>query len=121
MTQDYLEHYGKKGMKWGVRKARIKKGVKKAVKYQLGQTDQQKQARAEAKATASRVAQITKTKVSSLNNPKSRASIKKGAGMVGKILGVAGKVAVSTYATSEIMGQLTKIRPITATSVPIPR
>ena len=49
----YLEHYGKKGMRWGVRKARkagrrIKKGAKKQAKYQLGQTESQKAKIAEA-------------------------------------------------------------------------
>jgi len=54
----YLEHYGTKGMRWGVRRARkgASRRLKQAAKAQVGQSDTQKAARASAKAKIKKAA-----------------------------------------------------------------
>jgi hypothetical protein len=105
MTNKILEHYGTKGMKWGIRKDRkssgktTKAGVKSLSDAEL------------------------RTRINRLNMEKQyktlttgkteKSSVSKGVGFVGGILKTAGRKALTSYLRQEILGQLIKARPPT--------
>lgn len=109
MTQDFLEHYGKKGMKWGVRKARS------ANKRRLDSAARARKAEGQIAKNISKTAKAAQTKISALNTSRNRKAAAAGATFVGGILKVAGRKALTSYARQEIMGQLIKKRPPTGT------
>jgi hypothetical protein len=122
MTKNFLEHYGKKGMKWGVRKkpgsgtgkktagkktttktevtTTISKGGKKGVK---GMSDTQLR-------TELNRLNMEKQYKSLTTNKKSKGSVSKGLGFVGGILKSAGRKSLKNYAEKEITAQLMKRR-----------
>jgi hypothetical protein len=109
MTEDYLEHYGKKGMKWGVRKARS------ANKRRLDSAARARKAEGQIATNISKAGSVAKTKISALNTPRNRKVVAAGAAFVGGILKTAGRKALTSYARQEFMGQLVKARPPTGT------
>jgi hypothetical protein len=132
MTQDYLEHYGKKGMKWGVRKKIVGSGRKvqkfrkantrraqkldAAIFRKLGLENMAKGVETSRPGTLNPVIKnALKKKVSSLNTPENKKRVTAGATFVSGILVVAGRKALTSYARQEIMGQLVKKRAITGT------
>ena len=129
-TKDFLEHYGTKGMKWGVRK-KPGSGVKKtaakksaqSTKIKKGAEGSKKYKKSSAKSLSN---QELKDRVSRLNmerqyktllTPKTqKGSISRGMGFVGGILKSSGRKALGKYVAAEFLGQLKKRRPITGSS-----
>lgn len=97
-TEVYLEHYGKKGMRWGVRKARktgrrVKKGAKSYA------TAAKKQHQADIKKAQERDAKIIKAvkkKVKALKAPENREKVVIGAMLAGAVVAAIGTAAVNS-------------------------
>ncbi len=135
-TKEVLEHYGTKGMKWGVRK-KPGSGVKrkaaskasaKSTKVKKGAEGSKKYKKSSAKSLSNKELQ---TRVSRLNmekqyktllTPKTqKGSISRGAGFVGGILKSSGRKALGKYVAAEFLGQLKKHRPITGSAEALAR
>ncbi len=131
-TKDFLEHYGTKGMKWGVRKkpgSGVRRAAPKATasakstKIKKGAEGSKKYKKSSAKTLSNKELQ---TRVSRLNMEKQyktlltpkiqKGSISRGMGFVGGILKSSGRKALGKYVAAEFIGQLKKHRPVTGSS-----
>ena len=135
-TKEFLEHYGTKGMKWGVRKkpgsgvrktSSKAKGGAKSTKIKKGAEGSKKYKKSSAKSLSNqelqkRVSRLNMEKqYKTLLTPKTqKGSISRGMGFVGGILKSSGRKALGKYVAAEFLGQLKKHRPITG-SLPEPR
>ena len=100
-TEEYIEHYGVPGMKWGVRKDR-KKGRRKSTSEEASTlTNKELKKRVNRLEMEKKYVRLTEER-GEQGKSKSRKAVGKGAGIVTSIVGNAAKQAVQEYAKSEM-------------------
>lgn len=112
-TEDFIEHYGVPGMKWGVRKDRTKGRRKSTSEEASTLTSKELKKRVGRLEMEKRYIKLTEDR-GELAKSKSSKAIGKGAGVVTSIVGNASKSAVQEYAKGKMIKAITDWDPIQA-------
>lgn len=107
LTDEFLEHYGIPGMKWGVRKDRRSGRRKSATEEASTLTDKELRKRVSRLEMEKRYVELTAKREGQNESTASRVT-KKGAGVVSSIIGNAAKSAAQDYARSEFTKAIQK-------------
>jgi len=103
ITEDFIEHYGTKGMKWGIRKkpSKGRKGAKAKSRKVSDMSD------TELRAKVNRL-NMEKQYKTLKKNKRDQSLIRKGAKVTGQILGKSAKKSLTAFSTKQMTEALEK-------------